>query len=62
MSKKPKPQATRQKHERNLATFAKLPERTKELMALKDDLEKTAGPEQTVISQKIEEGGRQSQP
>jgi hypothetical protein len=62
MSKKTTPQATKQKLERDLATFARLPEKTKELMTLKDDLEKTDGPEQTVISQQIEEGVHQSKP
>ena len=60
MSKKLKPQATETKLKRDLATFKRLPKKTKELMKLKDQDEKTTGPEQAVITRKIEHKARNS--
>lgn len=39
---------------RDLTTFERLPEDKKELMKLKDQEEKTTGPEQVAISRKID--------
>jgi len=58
MSTKSKPQAAETRLRRDLATFERLPEKTKELMRLKDQDEKTTGPAQVVIAKQIEEKGR----
>lgn len=47
---------------RDLTTFEKLPEDKKELMKLKDQEEKTAGPEHVEITRKIEDQARQPSP
>ncbi len=62
MSKKSKEPVTETKHERDQATFERQPENAKELMKLKDQDEKTTGPEQVVITRKIEDKARKSQP
>jgi len=58
MSEKSKPKATESKLGPDLATFEQLPEKTKELMKLKDLGEKTTGPEQVEAAQKIKEKTR----
>lgn len=55
MSTKSKPQTSKKKTDRDLATFEELPDQTKELMKLKEQDEKTAGPEHVEITKKIEE-------
>lgn len=62
MSTKPKPQATEKDPGQALATFERLPEETKDLMKLKDQDEKTTGPEQVEIAKQIQEKARKSRP
>lgn len=62
MSKKPKPQVTKKKTAHDLASFEKLPEQTKKLMKLKDQDEKTTGPDHVVTTRKIQDETRDSQP
>ena len=47
---------------RDLATFKRLPEETKELLKLKDQDERTTGTDQLRITRKIEEKARKSRP
>lgn len=58
MTKKSKPQGTENEPGEDLATFKNLPEKTKKLMKLKDQDEKSTGPEHTEITKKIEEKSR----
>jgi len=53
MSKKPKPQVSDSQSKRDLATFERLPEKTKELMKLKEQHEKGSAPEQVDTARKI---------
>ncbi len=55
MSTKPKPQATEKDPGQDLATFERLPEATKELHKLREQGEKTTGPEQVEITRTIED-------
>ena len=55
MSTKPKPQAPEEAPGEESATFKQLPEKTKELMKLKDQEEKTTGPGQIEIRKEIDE-------
>lgn len=61
MSMKPKPQAAAEAPGEESATFKQLPEKTKELMKLKDQEEKTTGIEQVAITKQIEEEDRKPQ-
>jgi len=62
MSTKLKPQATEKDFGRDLATFERLPEKTKELLKLKQQAEHATGPEQIVIARQIAEKARKSRP
>lgn len=62
MSTKPKPQATERDPGPDSATFERLPEETKDLMKLKDQDEKTTGPEQVEITKQIKEKARKPRP
>jgi hypothetical protein len=62
MKTKLKPQATEKDFGRDLATFERLPERTKELLKLKEQSEKATGPKQIVITRRIEKKARKSRP
>jgi hypothetical protein len=53
MNKKLKPQATERDFGRDLATFERLPDKTKELLKLKQQAEHATGPEQIVITRQI---------
>ncbi len=53
MSMKLKPPNTGKDSAQDSATFERLPEKTKELLRLKEQLEKTTGPEEAVISRQI---------
>ena len=57
-----KPQATEKDFGRDSATFERLPERTKELLKLKQQAEKATGPKQIVITRQIKEKARKSRP
>lgn len=62
MSKKSKPPTTEKDPGQGLVTFERLPEKTKELLKLMDQAEKTIGPEQVVITKEIHDKARKSQP
>lgn len=62
MSTKSKTQASKKGINRDLATFEKLPEKTKELMKLKAQDEKNTGREQVVTTRKIQEKTRKPRP
>ena len=62
MSTKPKPQAPEKDPGQASATFERLPEETKDLMKLKDQDEKTTGPEQVEITKQIQEKARNPRP
>lgn len=62
MSMKPKPQAAGEAPGEESSTFKQLPEKTKELMKLKAQEEKTTGPEQVAVTKQIEEEDRKSRP
>jgi len=62
MSKKSKPHNPEKDPGQDLATFERLPEKTKELLKLKDQVEKTIGPEQVVITKQIHDKARKSRP
>lgn len=53
MKKNPKSPANEKDSYRDLITFEQLPENTKYLMKLKDEDERTDGPEQAEIADKI---------
>ena len=60
MNTKLKPQATEKDFGRDLGTFEQLPERTKELLKLKEQAERATGPKQIVITRQHEEKARKS--
>jgi hypothetical protein len=60
MTTKSKTQATEKDPGKDLATFERLPERTKDLLKLKDQAEKATGPGQVVITGQIERKARAS--
>jgi len=55
MSKKSKHQTNETKPEDDLAVFEELPKKTKELMKLKEEQEKTIGSDRGVVTRKIQE-------
>lgn len=55
MNPKPKHQASEKHSSEDLATFEELPEKTKDLMKLKEQEEKTTGPKHIETTRKIEE-------
>jgi hypothetical protein len=62
MSAKSKPTSTRKNLGRDLASHERLPEKTKELLDLAEQAEKTPGPEQVVITDQINEKSRKARP
>lgn len=62
MDQKSKPRTAETKSQRDLATFERQPEDKKELMKLKDQEERTTGPEHVVISRQIAEKTRKPKP
>jgi hypothetical protein len=59
---KPKSKADKTSTDHDQSAFEQLPEKTKELMKLKELEEKTTGPEQGVISRQIRDKASESQP
>ena len=59
---KPEPQKTEKDFGRDLKTFEQLPDKTKELVTLKDQLEKATGPESVALIQKIRAKSKQGVP
>jgi len=57
-----KPKTGETKLRRDLATFEKLPAEQKELFKLKEQEERTTGPEQAVATKQIEDKARKSRP
>lgn len=62
MSNKPKSQDKDKDTQEDLADFKELPEESKEMMALKEENEKTTGSEQVEATRKIEGKPRKSKP
>jgi len=50
---KPEPQKTEKDFGRDLKTFGQLPDKTKELVTLKDQLEKATGPESVALIKRL---------
>lgn len=62
MSTPSKTKTTDKESREDLATFERLPEKSKDLLKLKESEEKSTGPGQVELTQKIKAKGRQTQP
>jgi len=62
MNTKLKPKATEKDFGRDLAAFERLPERTKELLRLKEQSDKGADPKQIVSTRQSQTKARKSRP